>query len=166
MDVEVTNKVGENMWTAVGFSNDQSMPNSDIVLGYFDGEGSPVVKDMFTPGYAPPSPDDSQDISAASLKRENGVNVLKFKKKINSGDDKDVDLAKGIHMLYPYSGGQVSPEGSFILKHSNTPFVEAEKMQFREISDLIGIPSLSLAFRPSPPSPWYEMVGKAVAFSH
>ena len=43
---------------------------------------------MYTTSYIPPTPDASQDISAASLKRENGVNVLKFKKKINSGDDK------------------------------------------------------------------------------
>ena len=63
-------------------------PNSDIVLGYFDGEGKEVIKDMFTPGYIPPTPDASQDIEEASLKRENGVNVLKFRKKISSGDDK------------------------------------------------------------------------------
>ena len=67
-------------------------PNSDIVLGYFDGEGKAVIRDMFTPGYIPPTPDASQDISEASLKRENGVNVLKFRKKISSGDDKVGDM--------------------------------------------------------------------------
>ena len=62
-------------------------PNSDIVLGYFDGEGKAVIRDMFTPGYIPPTPDANQDISQASLKREDGVNVLKFRKKISSGAD-------------------------------------------------------------------------------
>ena len=76
----------ESHWASL---QNNFQPNSDIVLGYFDSDGNPIVKDMFTSNYIPPTPDASQDISAVSLKRENGVNVLRFKRKINSGDDKE-----------------------------------------------------------------------------
>ena len=69
------------------------------MLGYFDADGKAVIKDMFTPGYIPPTPDASQDIEEASLKRENGVNVLKFRKKISSGDDKARIIAVRIDIL-------------------------------------------------------------------
>ena len=43
---------------------------------------------MFASSYSPPEADASQDISSASLKRENGINTLRFRKKISSGDNK------------------------------------------------------------------------------
>ena len=126
-------------------------PNSDIVLGYWDPDGNPVVKDMFATGYLPPDADASQDISSTSLKRENGINTLKFTKKITSGDTKarqnmqlrlhtniqnlfilqDLNFAEDFHVMYPYSGGQIF-SGSFIGKHENTPFVQLEKSNLKQ----------------------------------
>ena len=47
---------------------------------------------MFASSYSPPEADASQDISSASLKRENGINTLRFRKKISSGDNKVLDI--------------------------------------------------------------------------
>jgi hypothetical protein len=57
------------------------------VAGFFDSDGTPVVNDMFVGGYTRPSVDKSQDISDASLTRADGVNTLKFKKMMKTGDD-------------------------------------------------------------------------------
>ena len=106
---------------------------------------------MFATGYLPPDADASQDISSTSLKRENGVNTLKFTKKITSGDIKarqnmqqrfhiytlnfftlqDLNFAEDFHVMYPYSGGQIF-SGSFIGKHENTPFVQLEKSNLKQ----------------------------------
>ena len=43
---------------------------------------------MFATGYSPPEADPSQDLTNISLKRENGINTMKFRKKITSGDNK------------------------------------------------------------------------------
>ena len=47
---------------------------------------------MFASSYSPPEADASQDISSASLKREDGINTLRFRKKISSGDNKVFDI--------------------------------------------------------------------------
>ena len=60
-------------------------------MGYFDANEKPVIQDMFASSYSPPEADASQDISSASLKRENGINTLRFRKKISSGDNKVLD---------------------------------------------------------------------------
>ena len=105
---------------------------------------------MFATGYLPPDADASQDISSTSLKRENGINTLKFTKKITSADTKarqnmqlnlhknilnlfilqDLNFAEDFHVMYPYSGGHL--HGSFIGKHENTPFVQLEKSNLKQ----------------------------------
>ena len=47
---------------------------------------------MFASSYSPPEADASQDISSVSLKREDGINTLRFRKKISSGDKKEFDI--------------------------------------------------------------------------
>ena len=42
--------------------------------------------------YVPPDAEESQDIMDASLTREDGINILKFKKKIDSGDERVIYL--------------------------------------------------------------------------
>ena len=75
-------------------------------MGYFDADGNPIIQDMFATGYMPPEADASQDISSASLMRENGINTLKFRKKITSGDIKarhNMELSLHINELHVLS---------------------------------------------------------------
>ncbi len=73
VQAEVWNKVGEGMWTSIGFSEDRTMvrerfclrlsrkvevilatsifqPNSDLVVGHIDADGNGIVRDMWTLG--------------------------------------------------------------------------------------------------------------------
>lgn len=57
------------------------------MIGTFAENGDPLVQDMWLRGYMPPVGDRQQDIKDESIVREDGVNVLKFKKLISSGDE-------------------------------------------------------------------------------
>lgn len=63
------------------------MPETDIVLGYFDQQGNGVVKDLYADNYIPPKEDESQDIFDTSIERLDGVTTLKFKRSISSSDE-------------------------------------------------------------------------------
>ena len=67
-----------------------------MVIGTFAENGEPLVQDMWLRGYMPPVGDRQQDIEEESIVRENGVNVLKFKKAISSGDASVSDAVKVI----------------------------------------------------------------------
>ena len=83
----VIGKTGEDEWIGIGFSTNQVMPETDIVLGYFDLEGNGVVKDFFADNYIPPKEDESQDIFDTSIERLDGITTLKFKRSISSSDE-------------------------------------------------------------------------------
>ncbi|QQP49187.1 Teneurin-3, partial [Caligus rogercresseyi] len=86
VDFIVTNKVDEDVWTAIGISNDRFMPSSDIIAGYVDGNGNAVVNDMWVTTYTSPRPDEEKNLKDMTYKRENGVATLKFSKPISSPD--------------------------------------------------------------------------------
>ena len=83
----VIGQTGEDEWIGIGFSTNQVMPETDIVLGYFDLEGNGVVKDFFADNYIPPKEDESQDIFDTSIERLDGITTLKFKRSISSSDE-------------------------------------------------------------------------------
>ena len=83
----VIGQTGEDEWIGIGFSTNQVMPETDIVLGYFDQQGNGVVKDFFADNYIPPKEDKSQDIFDASIERLDGIATLKFKRSISSSDE-------------------------------------------------------------------------------
>ena len=83
----VIGQTGEDEWIGIGFSTNQVMPETDIVLGYFDLEGNGVVKDFFADDYIPPKEDESQDIFDTSIERLDGITTLKFKRSISSLDE-------------------------------------------------------------------------------
>ena len=63
------------------------MPETDIILGFFDQDGNGVVKDYYTDNYIPPREDESQDISKTSLERKDGVTTMRFRRAIASSGD-------------------------------------------------------------------------------
>ena len=80
-------QTGEDEWIGIGFSTNQVMPETDIILGYFDQQGKGVVKDFYADNYIPPKEDESQDIFDTSVERLDGVTTLKFKRSISSSDE-------------------------------------------------------------------------------
>ena len=76
----------ESDWIGVGFSKNNVMPETDIIVGFFDDNGNAIVKDYFAVGYSPPQEDESQDIKDTSLSRKDGLTTLKFKRSIASTD--------------------------------------------------------------------------------
>ena len=63
------------------------MPETDIILGYFDLEGNGIIKDFYADNYIPPKEDESQNIFDASIERLDGVTTLKIKRSISSSDE-------------------------------------------------------------------------------
>ena len=86
IEVTVTGKVkDESDWIGVGFSENNVMPQTDIIVGYFT-DGNAVVKDYYSVGYSPPQEDESQDIRETSLARKDGFTIMKFKRSISTTD--------------------------------------------------------------------------------
>ena len=120
------------MWTGIAFSKNPFMPRTDLVVGYIDDDGTGVVKDMWLRSYVPPTEDDEQNIQDAEIRREDGVNILRFKKTLTSGDNRDVDLTDPVHLFFPVSGGPVAR--NFVGRHLDTPVVMPEKITLKECS--------------------------------
>ena len=89
-EIEVTVSamaMDESDWIGVGFSKNNVMPETDIVVGFFDENGNAIVKDYYSFFYSPPTEDKSQDIKDTSLSRKDGLTTMKFKRSINSSDE-------------------------------------------------------------------------------
>ena len=88
--------VSSNWWFGIGFSLDDTMPNSDIVTAYLnETSGQAIVEDRFADGrFEPSKAGDSQNetiLSAGS--RRNGSQLIRFTRRVFSDDDRDVDLS-------------------------------------------------------------------------
>ena len=86
LEIIVSGKVDDDEWIGIGFSDNPVMPETDIVLGFFDQNGNGVVKDYYTDNYIPPKEDDSQDIKETSLERKDGITTMRFKRSLKSSD--------------------------------------------------------------------------------
>ena len=89
-DIEVTVSgivQDESDWIGVGFSENNVMPQTDIIVGFFDSEGKAVIKDYYAVGYSPPQEDESQDIKESTLARKDGLTTMTFKRSISTTDE-------------------------------------------------------------------------------
>ncbi len=75
-------------WVAVGFSDDQFMANSDIVMA--TGEGA--IQDSWAVARAAPPPDASQDATLHSSSQVDRTTVVEFSRPRVTGDDRDLSL--------------------------------------------------------------------------
>ena len=73
-------------WLAIGFSNNQSMPDSDVIM--LTGEG--VAQDAFADFRSAPIPDDSQDITVISSSEVDGMTTVEFSRAIATGDGRSL----------------------------------------------------------------------------
>jgi len=97
-------------WIAVGFQPDDEnkKKDTDIIIGYVSG-GRASVFDMFSQNPDGPHPLDidlggSNDIIEFSGSEAEGVTIIEFKRKLNTGDAYDNALSKGNQrLIWAYS---------------------------------------------------------------
>ena len=84
-------------WLAIGFSDNQLMPNTDVIM--LTGEG--VAQDAFADRRSAPIPDDQQDITVHSTSEDGGFTVVEFSRPIQTMDDEgDFSLDQDRFLLW------------------------------------------------------------------
>ena len=102
-------------WIAVGFSDDQSMPDSDIVLGWAPGAtADAVVADLWAgSGYTMPVLDETRggrgDADAVAARVADGSLELTFRRRVATNDTWDNRLDQPNYLLFAYGGKVVDP---------------------------------------------------------
>eukprot|EP01051_Picozoa_sp_SAG22_P003741 SAG22_NODE_186_length_15907_cov_45.496774_8_plen_467_part_00 len=114
-------------WAAIGFSDDQSMAGSDVVLASASGG----VRDMWADAHSMPMYDDTQsggtdDVhTGASVSSAGGRLEVTFRRKLTTVDGQfDMSFSRPLHIIYAY-GGEVSDPSdvhSRITQHTKQGF--------------------------------------------
>lgn len=87
-------------WVAVGFSSDQYMPATDIVMAGVLPDGTAYHQDAFAQRRTPPNRDASQDVQLLSASELGGVTSYSFSRLLNTGDaSQDYDLTDGPYYI-------------------------------------------------------------------
>ena len=113
-------------WVALGIQPGSRMKDADMIFGYVK-DGTTTVSDQFSTGdYGPHSPDTelggTNDILEFGGKEENGYTIIEFKRILNTGDEYDNQLSKGVNSII-WSYG---PNDDLTLKHSNRGYGEID----------------------------------------
>jgi hypothetical protein len=86
-------------WIALGIDPEDKMKGADMLLCYVK-DGKATVVDMYSTGtFGPHPPDDkqggAQDVTVMGGSQKDGVTIVEFQRKLNTGDSKDKPLKKG-----------------------------------------------------------------------
>ncbi|XP_012938304.1 uncharacterized protein LOC106011832 [Aplysia californica] len=123
---EMSGTVADNEWMAIGFSDTNDMPNTDVIMAWFGQDGKGVVSDRYATGRSVPVADTQQNVEVISSVRLNGVSTFVFKRLVSTGDDaQDVRLnGNGNDASCPFvmyaRTGSVDAQGN-PGKHVNVP---------------------------------------------
>ena len=110
-------------WLAIGFSDDQLMPNSDVIM--LTGEGE--VQDSFADRRSAPIPDDLQDVTLSRAIQEGDMSVVEFSRPISTADDEgDFNLDQDLFLLWAFN----SNDDSFFSRHTRRGF-SGERVNFQ-----------------------------------
>lgn len=87
-------------WVAVGFSQDQYMPQTDVFMAGVLADGTVYTRDAFAFFRSPPVADAKQDVSLLDISEANGVTRYTFSRLLSTGDTAgDYDLTQGAHHI-------------------------------------------------------------------
>lgn len=87
-------------WVAVGFSQDQYMPQTDVFMAGVLADGTAYARDAFAVFRSPPVTDAQQDVNLLSITEADGVTRYTFSRLLKTGDtDGDYDLTQGTHHI-------------------------------------------------------------------
>ncbi|WKX94172.1 hypothetical protein Q1695_011439 [Nippostrongylus brasiliensis] len=132
VEFSLETKLMQNSWTGVGFSNEGSMVNADMmIIKSFNGALS--LHDMYSEGYGAPTKEDQQDLYTPNVigTHANGVLRAQFVRKSDTGDKFDKSFSAGCwKMMFPVSGGKLDESGN-ITAHIETPLVTDKKVCIR-----------------------------------
>ncbi|CAH1775664.1 unnamed protein product [Owenia fusiformis] len=117
----VKGKNSGDRWIGIGFSSNNIMPGSDIVLGW-TSDATAVVKDMWASSWNTPKEDAEQNLASPSISTNDGFTTMTFTRNIRPSDDsEDTSLEGCVYMLYPLSGGPVT--NGKIGHHDQVPII-------------------------------------------
>ena len=90
-------------YVAIGFQPGSGMKDADIVLGFVEG-GNVTVLDSFSTGDIGPHPEDTQlggtnNIIEYGGSENDGFTTIEFKRALNTGDEYDIQLIKGLNKI-------------------------------------------------------------------
>ncbi|EDV25401.1 uncharacterized protein TRIADDRAFT_55460 [Trichoplax adhaerens] len=95
-----TVRVKTTGWVGFGISPyTGKMPGSDVVIGWVDSSGKAYLQDRYAIGRTLPELDSTQDYKLISGSESNGITTLKFWRKFDTGDSKDLKLDTGTTRL-------------------------------------------------------------------
>ncbi|MDD4876577.1 MAG: DOMON domain-containing protein [Dehalococcoidales bacterium] len=87
-------------WVAIGFEPSDEMKDADIVFGLIKNGGTLVLDQFSTGVFGPHHPDielgGTYDILEFGGKEENGTTIFEFKRALDTGDQYDKVINKGI----------------------------------------------------------------------
>lgn len=91
-------------WLAIGLEPTTQMRDADMIFGWVEG-GEANVQDLFSTGATGPHPPDTtlggtDDIIEFAGTEINGVTIIEFKRKLNTGDQYDQALTQGQTISY------------------------------------------------------------------
>lgn len=128
-------------WVGIGFSQDRSMPRSDMVVGAAAPDGSfSYVHDRFATARAEPAIDAQQDIEVLSITHEGGITAMEFQRPLATGDRQDFDLSDGSYFLLYAWGGRAFPNGRIGQHMANTRIVSSRAFDL-SASEIITVPT-------------------------
>lgn len=118
------------LWTGIGFSKNAKMSQTDAVIGWVDKNGRPFLMDTWINGYSAPKLDENQDLYNAAGKIENGLTILDFTRKRDTGDEADLAFTEDqcLYIMFPLTGGMFNAVNKKIAKHGSTPIVTDNKV--------------------------------------
>ena len=104
-------------YVAIGFEPSQRMQDADIILGFVK-DGKATIADMYSTGPTGPHPPDEQqggknDVSVFGGSNKDGVTIIEFERKLDTGDAKDKVIKAGDNKII----WAISEEAAFSGKH-------------------------------------------------
>ncbi len=97
-------------WVAIGIDPGRIMEDADMIFGWVDDAGSAYVVDAYATGPYGPHPSDAElggtnDILEFAGKENNGVTVIEFSRRIDTGDEYDnvINADGGNRIIWAYS---------------------------------------------------------------
>ncbi|CAB3403868.1 unnamed protein product [Caenorhabditis bovis] len=142
IEFSLETRLGENSWTGVGFSEDGTMNDADMII-VTSRNGKLRVNDMTSRGYDQPALDAQQDVKPSGDvigSHSNGVLRAQFIRKVNTGDSTDKQFDKCWKMLYPLAGGKLDQYGNVSI-HLSTPVSSEKPVCIRSCSKSAAKPS-------------------------
>ncbi|XP_066275078.1 uncharacterized protein [Branchiostoma lanceolatum] len=129
---EMSARQTNDKWIGIGFSNDQRMPNSDVIVAAVATDGSVSITDRWATGHSMPGEDGSNNVENPLGSYNNGVINVNFTRQRITGDDKDLAFTDDdcLYMFYAL-GGTYNHASQTLSIHATTPTISEQKICIR-----------------------------------